>query len=599
MTLGSSSPTPRVEVEERLQGGYWGRNEILRRRIWIAGAVGALSVIGLIVLALILQSGGWGVGDSLIFITALMLFPILALEVVTSAIGFGLCHVSKSGHLAIAPFNRRSDLSPALTAKTAIVMVLHNDAVEDAIQRLKLLRTSLERTGEGGHFAFYLLSDTSDPVLAKREDDLVREWNKALPDFAPLIYRRRLVSARNKSEVLIDFCRQWGEDFEFVVPLDVASFMTGPAIVHLVRIMQAHPKIGIVQSLILPLSGVTAFARIVGFGERYQARVKALGFAWWHADCALYQGRNAILRIAPYYLHCRIPYLSGQDKVSGFLSEPQIVEAALLRRAGYEIVSLPIEAESYADCPDSIFQYVRQKCARLQSEWQLARFLKCSDFAPIYRMAIVQRLIAAMVPLFWIISVVSFALKAFENYEPIYLSEMGVKASYFAFLSVLLAPRIFGALDSMMRADRIRNMAVSWRFFVSAVSDIIIALLLQPVFMFRAAFAVVDMPLRRLDHRSDAPKDNQQKKRNSAFKSFWPVSLFGVDLILFMLIGSPDYTRWSLPLILGFLVAVPMVAILSSRWMGHLITRFGLFQYPESSAPPRELSQLKGRDLHD
>ena len=55
-----------------------------------------------------------------------------------------------------------------------------------------------------------------------------------------------------------DFCTRWGAGFEVMLPLDADSLMAGEEVVRLVRIMQAHPRIGILQSLVVGMPAASA-----------------------------------------------------------------------------------------------------------------------------------------------------------------------------------------------------------------------------------------------------------------------------------------------------------------------------------------------------
>ena len=70
--------------------------------------------------------------------------------------------------------------------------------------------------------------------------------------------------------------------------------MTAAAILRLVRIMQADPKLGILQGLVVGLPSTSAFARIFQFGMRLGMRSWTIGSAWWQADCGPYWGHNAV-----------------------------------------------------------------------------------------------------------------------------------------------------------------------------------------------------------------------------------------------------------------------------------------------------------------
>ena len=78
-----------------------------------------------------------------------------------------------------------------------------------------------------------------------------------------------------------------------MLPLDADSVMSGEAIVKLTRMMQAHPKLGILQSLVVGMPSQSAFARIFQFGMRHGMRPYTMGSAWWIGDCGPFWGHNA------------------------------------------------------------------------------------------------------------------------------------------------------------------------------------------------------------------------------------------------------------------------------------------------------------------
>jgi membrane glycosyltransferase len=57
---------------------------------------------------------------------------------------------------------------------------------------------------------------------------------------------------------------------------------------------------------------------------------------------------------------------------------------------------------------------------------------------------------------------------------------------------------------------------------------------------------------------------------------------------------SPTALRWSLPLTLGYLVAVPFAVITASPAMGKLFQRLGLCGIPEDFAAPKEVKAVLG-----
>jgi membrane glycosyltransferase len=78
--------------------------------------------------------------------------------------------------------------------------------------------------------------------------------------------------------------------------------------------MQANPRLGILQGLVVGLPSTSAFARIFQFGMRLGMRSYTIGSAWWQGDCGPYWGHNAALRLKPFIEHCALPILTTTER---------------------------------------------------------------------------------------------------------------------------------------------------------------------------------------------------------------------------------------------------------------------------------------------
>src|SRR5262249_57320273 len=121
--------------------------------------------------------------------------------------------------------------------------------------------SSLMRESEQGAFDLYILSDTSDASIAEDEE---RMWQGLAARYGAgrVFYRRRRDRSERKAGNIADFVRRWGANYECMLVLDADSVMSGHALVTLARAMEAHPRIGILQSLPLPASRETLFAHL-------------------------------------------------------------------------------------------------------------------------------------------------------------------------------------------------------------------------------------------------------------------------------------------------------------------------------------------------
>lgn len=582
--------------EPKLPAGLQSYRDVERRRLVFLIANYGVNAAAIALLVGLLLPGGWTLSDSLIVLSSLFVLPPFVLAFLNAALGYILKRRGERGLAYAAPHMRTTDVTPAITARTAVLLTLRNDPVEEALRRLKLIRSSLESTGEGGHFSFFILSDTSDPVLAKREEAIVYEWNRALPDFAPVTYRRRLVNAGFKAGNLADFCRNWGENFDFLVPLDARSFVTGVALVHMVRIMQAAPKIGILQAVAQHAPKARLYARFRAFVARLTNEISALGEAAWRADCADYTGRNAIVRITPFYLHCRMPHLTGFPPFGGAVVMHERIEAAFMRRAGYEVRSMPVEIDQFEDRAECIYDDLLATRLKQYALWQLPRFIGGERIAPVYRATWGMALVEGLSPLFLTLAIFLFAFKPFDTETVLGPDALNIAQwALIGLIGLIAGPVLFGFLDILSSRERVISYGGLIRLLLSVAAGLVLVFLCLPAQAFRASFSFFTSPFIRHGDQPIVDILHKTQPPRSAFRSFWPATLFGIDLMLLMLIGSPEFALWSLPMTLGYLVIIPLVAILSSVWASRFAIRTGLFGVPEIFTPPREILLLVTR----
>ncbi len=119
-----------------------------------------------------------------------------------------------------------------------------------------------------------------------------------------IFYRRRAENVGRKSGNIADFVRNWGAAYEYMIVLDADSVMSGKALVTLAQLMDAHPEVGIIQTLPLPVGPRTLFARMLQFGARLNGPMLASGLAFWQLGESNYWGHNAILRLRPFASDC-------------------------------------------------------------------------------------------------------------------------------------------------------------------------------------------------------------------------------------------------------------------------------------------------------
>ena len=81
----------------------------------------------------------------------------------------------------------------------------------------------------------------------------------------------------------------------------------------------------------------------------------------------------------------------------------------------------------------------------------------------------------------------------------------------------------------------------------------------------------------------------------TAWENLWPQTVFGAVVCGLMYLVEPAVFWWSLPLTLGYLVAMPFAVTTASPALGRLFKSLGLCGIPEDFDPPKEVvAVMKG-----
>ena len=189
-------------------------------------------------------------------------------------------------------------------------------------------------------------------------------------------------------------------------PQALADFMGGA------RIIQADPKLGILQGLVVGLPSTSAFARLFQFGLRLGLRSWTIGAAWWQADCGPYWGHNAVIRIAPFVTHCRIPVLPGDGVLDGHVLSHDQIEAAFMRRAGFDVRVLPEEDLGWEQNPPTLIEFLRRDQRWCQGNLQYWPFIKMPGLKPVSRFQLFFAMLMFLASPAWIGMLVFGAIDA-------------------------------------------------------------------------------------------------------------------------------------------------------------------------------------------
>ncbi|HEX8167579.1 MAG TPA: glucans biosynthesis glucosyltransferase MdoH [Beijerinckiaceae bacterium] len=574
---------------ETTPAGLQSAATLRQRRLTVA----ALNVVTYAALAAamakVLGAGGWSVVDGVLFACFLVATPWTVLGFWNAVIGLWLLHGRRDGRDAVAPFAAAGRSAEPIRLRVAVLMTLRNEDPARAFVRLKTVKESIEATGQGESFAYFILSDTSSPAVAAAEEAAVAAWRAQVADPSRVVYRRRPENAGFKAGNVRDFCDTYGRDFDLMLPLDADSLMSGEAVVRLVRMMQAHPRLGILQSLVVGAPAKSAFARIFQFGMRHGMRAYTFGSAWWIGDCGPFWGHNAVVRIAPFRDGCGLPMLPGKPPLGGHVLSHDQVEAALMRRAGYEVRVLPEEDGSFEDNPPTVFQFSTRDLRWCQGNMQYWKLLDTPGLLFMSRFQLAWAILMFLgVPAMTLMIALS-PLKVLDG-EDLSVFPAGLAlALYLTFLGMYLSPKLAGLADILLTRGGVAAYGGAGRFLASALIEIVFSFLLGAVTTFRITVFMIGLVFGRSVIWNGQARDAHGVSWSEAARALWPATLFGAVVCGALAWLSPATLLWSLPLTFGYLVAVPFAVLSAAPGLGAFLARRRLCAIPEEIDPPEEI----------
>lgn len=528
--------------------------------------------------------------------------PWLAIGLWNAVLGWALLRWSHGDLSRILPLAGLHETPRPPGGRIALVMPVHDEDPDTVLVMLRTTLASLDATGRSGPFDVFVLSDTRDAAIAAREQELFKAWRRVDARPERLHYRRRPDNVGFKAGNIRDFCDRWGAGYDHMIVLDADSVMSGSLILRLVGLMQANPRLGILQTLISGLPSTSAFARIFQFGMRHGMRAYTMGSAWWQGDAGPYWGHNAIIRLRPFIEHCRLPRVPGRPPLGGVVLSHDQIEAVLMRRAGWEVRVLPVEDESFEANPPTLLDFSKRDLRWCHGNMQYSRLLGLAAPNSLGRLQMILAILmytgAPCWLAFCLLGMVQPAMSAMGLPpvvmigEPGWLPEDGSASGlmlFFAVVGMSWAPKLFGLLHAVGNPLIRRSYGGGGRLLVGAGLEVLFSALLAPVVATAQTIFMGGLLIgRRLKWRAQKRADRSVAWGEAA-RRLWPQTLLGVIFLSGLSLLLPTAIGWASPMIAGLLLAVPFTVFTASPGFGTWLGRVGLCATPEELQPSTEV----------
>lgn len=583
----------------------WRRTASIRRAVFFV-LVGLTACAALFMLTSAFQQNGLTRLELILLAVYGLLMGWVSLSFWTATLGwltlsFGgdRKSLARSAHVAL-----KADSSPM---RTALVMPIYNEDPQRVFAGLKSIWQSLKETGKAEGFDLFILSDTRDPMLWTEEE---LRWYRMCEDFSAhgrIFYRNRSANTGRKSGNIEEFCRRWGGRYRYMVVLDADSLISGRTLVRMVELMEANPQVALIQSPPLPVNQSSLFARILQFASNLYGNVFVAGAAWWQLGEANYYGHNAIIRVAPFMHCCGLPKLPGREPFGGEILSHDFVEAALLRRAGWEVWLVPELTESYEELPPTLIDYAKRDRRWCQGNLQHLRVIFARGLAGISRLHLGMGIMSYLSSPLWFLFLLLTAGEAYiqsqtqpvyffgDNIFPVWPKSYAVEMTtvLVVTLSMLFLPKLLSLLLLFTRQrQKVRQFGGVVRILVSVLLETVFSALIAPVLMLYQSKFVVSILLRRSVGWPAQQRDAHRLSLKEAILAHGEHTLFGIASGAFSYFYIPDFFWWFIPVLAGLILVIPISMLSSSTDLGLGARRLGLFLIPEESNPPQVIQAL-------
>ena len=498
--------------------------------------------------------------------------------------------------------------------RSAILIPAYNEAPDRIFTAAAAMGEALADAGAGEAFDIFVLSDSTNPDSWVAEEAAFRALLRRPAPRAPVFYRRRRHNTERKAGNIADWCRRFGGAYPCFVVLDADSLMEADTLIRMALAMEDHRRVGLLQTVPVVMNRNTLSPRLQQFAGRVYGPIMSAGLAAWSRRDGNYWGHNAIIRTEAFTGSAGLPHLRGRPPFGGHILSHDFVEAALLRRAGWDVVLAPTLGGSYEESPPSLIDLAARDRRWCQGNLQHARVLVARGLKWTSRAHMAMGIMSYVASPVWLMFLVAGLLLALQAQfiRPEYFTEefqlfptwpsIDSERAIGLFLmtmAILFLPKLIGLLVALADPNVRGGLGGGLRLGASVLVESVLAALLAPVMMAIQSAAVADILMGRDGGWQPQRRDDGTVPFIEVIRRHRSHTLLGAALGISAWAVSPQVLAWMSPAVIGLVFAAPLSALTARSDIGLALRRAGLLTIPEENRPPDILRRADdaARDL--
>jgi membrane glycosyltransferase len=550
---------------------------------------------------------GWSASRTVLLVLFIILFLLTAIGCMHGVYGFFIRTFGTNRRITgLKPFKEQTISG----VSTAIIFPIYNEDSVRVLEGLRATYESLERTGQLDQFDFFILSDSTQPDCWVEEEARWSELVRDLDALGKIYYRRRLFNEERKSGNVRDFLNTWGKRYRYFICCDADSVMRGETLVDLVKLMEVHPTVGLIQTVPALVNAESLFGRIQQFANRLYAPVFISGLNYWALDFGNYWGHNAIIRTEPFMQFCDLPQLPGRKPFGGQILSHDFVEAALMLRENWTVwLAYDLEG-SYEEAPQALIENAQRERRWCQGNLQHGLVLFAKGLRGVSRAHLILGIFGYVASPLWLAFLVTFdwiyCVQKFtglsditvESFNPYLRDWSGTAHAFLIFticMVVILLPKFLSLVDLARDWPRRKQFGGLLNATGGVIGETIFSTLHAPLLMlWHTRFVLTNI--------AGISVGWTTQKRSAdgtdwlyAAQRHWGHTLIGLAWGWFTWKLDPGLFWWFTPVLAGMVFSIPLSVLTSRRGLGARAKSAGLFLTPEETKPPMELISLRSR----
>ena len=298
----------------------------------------------------------------------------------------------------------------------------------------------------------------------------------------------------------------------------------------------------------------------------------------------------------PFTEHCGLPILPGRPPLGGEILSHDFVEAALLRRAGWDVWMAPEFEGSYETSPPTLIDHLKRDRRWCQGNLQHVKLLFAQGLRMPSRLHMAFGVMSYLSSPLWLLLILLYSAHAVTvDRSPVtYVGRYPVLAwpisHTIALISIavtamtlLYLPKIFGLVVLLRNREATRRFGGAGRLMLSVLIESVLSTLTAPIFMLSHSWFVLTILLGRNTRWGAQLRGGKGTGFSDAAAAFAPHTAIAVGAGYLAWTWTPADFWWYLPVLAGLGVAVLLGWLTSLPAVGAAARRAGIFLIPSET----------------